>query len=212
MKISSFIIALLFVASTVNAQDDGDETKKYNVYDVAGEDEYEPWKDHRIGFYASFMSGYGLAYQYHLGYGFAFKTQFFAYASVDDEDNSSDDEVILVWGGDVQYNIYRTQKYRFYALAGGYYRYRENRTGFNSFDNTDNYDYNRYLNFGLGVGVELKIFGSFTLVAEGGYYGKRGYISDYKQIAKDNEFYHGYEHRNPLEVGLGGGLGAFFSF
>lgn len=206
MKLHYLIITFILLFSSANAQ----SNKKEVQYNVNKESHPAPWKNNRIGIYGSFMSGYGLAYQYIFSNRFAIKTQVFGFAILEDEDPAND-RAMFVWGADIQYSILNTEDYRFYALTGMYYNYNENakRIGY---QNKVEDEYIRDLNFGIGLGAEVRLHDYICASFELGYYLKKSYNTKYNEDTIVDGIEEGYYDTFPLRLGLGVGAGIYIMF
>lgn len=170
------------------------------------EDDESQWLKNRVGLYGSFFSGYGLSYQYQFDNGISLRTQLFAYGSDNDNSNYNSTEIQLAYGIDLQYNLQRTKSTRFYVLAGSFIDYYED--GY-YYDN-DNYDIERYINVGLGFGIEIMAWRNISIMLEGGYYGRFGNntVSVYR-YGDERDI---KETQNPRSFGFGVGGGIFYAF
>ncbi len=166
------------------------------------------WLQNRIGGYGSFFSGYGLSYQYQFENGFSLKTQLFAYGSDNDNSNYNANEIQLALGADLQYNLKRTENTRLYVLAGSFIDYYEDGNYYNSSPNDS--DIERYINVGIGFGIELMAWKNVSFMLEGGYYGRFGNntVSVYR-YGDERDI---KETQNPRSFGFGVGGGIFYAF
>lgn len=198
-----FLIAAITFA---NAQDNSKD-------ELRGADNDSQWLQNRVGGYGSFFSGYGLSYQYQFENGISLKTQLFAFGSDDDNRNYNNDEIQLTYGIDLQYNLNRTKNTRFYALAGSFIDYHEEGNYYysSSSDDTD-FDIERYINVGVGFGIELMAWQNISVVVEGGYYGRFGNntVTDYNYNNNGNTRVKVNETPRTFGFGVGGGL--FYAF
>lgn len=169
--------------------------------------------NHRVGLYASMMSGYGMCYQYHFENNWAIKGQMFGFGSLNKDDGYSDyyDGLIFSIGADVQYSLQRTTVTRTYFMFGGSFGYNEEDT----YSYPDHkYDIRRSLNFGIGLGAEFRIWNHINVAIEGGYYVNKEHNSivnsRYNNITKQYEEF--YVTKKPIHIGLGAGIGLYYSF
>ncbi len=190
-------------------------TQKVNVITIEDDDvaEYDvsKWLDNRIGGYGSFFSGYGLSFQHQFKNDFSLKSQIFAYGSNDDSEYNND-EIRLAWGVDLQYNLMKTRNTRLYVLGGTFVDYYETNNNYYVYppNNEDYTNIERYINAGVGFGVEVMLWKHFSFALEGGYYGRFG-----NNTVTVNDTYGGVPHhekQNPKSFGFGVGGGIFFAF
>lgn len=170
------------------------------------------WLQNRIGLYGSYFSGYGLSYQYQFENGLSLRTQLFAYGSNDDNYYNSD-KIQLAFGADLQYNLKRTEYTRFYVLGGSFIDYYERGNYFYvSSPKYNDFDIERYINVGVGVGIELLAWKNVSFMIEGGYYGRFGNnsITTYSYSNEYNKTYK--ENIKPRSFGFGVGGGVFYAF
>ena len=206
MKRILVFVCLLAAFSFANAQNKTDNVS-------TSDDDESQWLQNRIGLYGSFFSGYGLSYQYQFENGFSIRTQLFAYGSNDENNNYNSDEIRLALGADLQYNLKRTKNTRLYVLAGSFVDYFENGNYTNIYPSTSkDYDIERYINVGVGFGMELMAWRNFAFVIEGGYYGRFGNNSvtvyDYREEGNIRT----KENITPKTFGFGVGGGIFYAF
>ena len=198
-------LCLLAAFSFANAQDSTNNASSSNGAEPQ-------WLQNRIGLYGSFFSGYGLSFQHQFQNGLSIRSQLFAYGSNDDN-NYNSDEIQLDYGIDLQYNLKRTQNSRLYALLGSYIDYYERG---NSYYSSSVYkkDYNieRYINVGIGFGIEVMGWQNISIVVEGGYYGRFGNntVTDYNYIGLETVSYK--VNQNPKSFGFGVGGGVAYAF
>jgi|APTNR8051073442_1049403.scaffolds.fasta_scaffold03618_7 hypothetical protein len=188
-----FVFLCLFAAfSFANAQNSNDSQ----------------WPQNRIGLYGSFFSGYGLSYQYQFENGFSLKTQLFAYGSDNDNSDYNTNEIQLALGADLQYNLKRTENTRLYVLAGSFIDYYED--GYYYYSSPNDSDIERYINVGIGFGIELMAWKNVSFMLEGGYYGRFGNntVSVYR-YGDERDI---KETQNPRSFGFGVGGGIFYAF
>lgn len=206
MKKLVVLVLLIASISFANAQENS-----INV--LRGESDDSQWLQNRVGLYASFFSGYGLSYQHQFSNGISIKTQLFAYGSDDDYRNYNTDEIQLTYGIDLQYNLNRTNNTRFYALLGSFIDYSEDGNYFYSTSpNVNDYDIERYINVGVGFGIEVMAWRNISIVVEGGYFGRLGNnsIIDYDYV--NGEYTRVIENQKPRSFGFGAGVGIFYAF
>ena len=176
-------------------------------------DDESQWLQNRIGLYGSFFSGYGLSYQYQFANGLSVRSQLFAYGSDDDNRNYNTNEIQLTYGIDLQYNLNRTKNTRFYALAGSFIDYSEDGNYYYSNSPNDkDYDIERYINVGVGFGIEVMAWRNISIVVEGGYYGRFGNntVTDYDYVdGRSNRI---KVNERPRSFGFGVGSGIFYAF
>ncbi|PKL80696.1 MAG: hypothetical protein CVV25_03055 [Ignavibacteriae bacterium HGW-Ignavibacteriae-4] len=176
-------------------------------------DDESQWLQNRIGLYGSFFSGYGLSYQYQFANGLSVRSQLFAYGSDDDSRNYNTNEIQLTYGIDLQYNLNRTKNTRFYALAGSFIDYSEDGNYYYSTSPNDkDFDIERYINVGIGFGIEVMAWRNISIVVEGGYYGRFGNntVTDYDYV--DGRSYRIKVNETPRSFGFGVGSGIFYAF
>ncbi|MFA7326057.1 MAG: hypothetical protein WC121_05285 [Candidatus Kapaibacterium sp.] len=203
MKKILVFLCLFATISFAHAQDN----KNSNA-----DDDESQWLQNRIGLYGSFFSGYGLSYQYQFDNGLSLRTQMFAYGSNDDNYYSTD-EIQLALGLDLQYNLKRTKNTRFYVLAGSFVDYYE--TGnyyYSPSSNSEDFDVERYINVGVGFGIELMAWRNVAFVIEGGYYGRFGNNTITVYRYDDERDMNIKENQTPRSFGFGVGGGIFYAF
>ncbi|PKL80697.1 MAG: hypothetical protein CVV25_03060 [Ignavibacteriae bacterium HGW-Ignavibacteriae-4] len=170
------------------------------------------WPQNRIGLYGSFFSGYGLSYQYQFANGLSVRTQLFAYGSNDDN-NYNSDEIQLALGADLQYNLKRTHNTRLYALAGSFIDYYERGNSYYS-SSVYSKDYNieRFINVGVGFGIEILGWQNVSIVLEGGYYGRFGNntVTDYDYSGEETKRVKVNQTPKSFGFGVGGGISYAF--
>ena len=177
------------------------------------DDDESQWLQNRIGGYGSFFSGYGLSYQYQFDNGFSIRSQLFAYGSDDDNRDYNTDEIQLTYGIDMQYNLNRTKNTRFYALAGSFIDYSEDGNYYYSTSPNDkDYDIERYINVGVGFGIEVMAWRNISVVVEGGYYGRFGNNTVTVYRYGDEREFNFKENITPRSFGFGVGGGIFYAF
>lgn len=185
-------------------------TTSNNQDPVEGDD--SKWVQNRIGIYGSFFSGYGLSYQYQFKKGISLRTQLFAYGSNDDDDSNAT-EVQITYGADVQYNLKRSGNTRLYVLAGSFLDYSESgNTYYLPSPSPNNYDIERYINIGVGLGIELIAWQHVAFAIEGGYYGRFGNnnVTVYRTVNGQDMIFN--EKQTPKAFGFGVGGGIFYAF
>jgi|GEM_PF-1521431 len=206
-----FVFLFLFVViSFANAQDSANSilTKSHNQNRTKSEK--PEWLQNRIGLYGSFISGYGLSYQYQFENGFSLRTQFFVYGSIGSDELYDENELKIVYGADLQYNIKKTEDTRLYAIVGSYFDYHESEDDYYDIEpsNDIDYDIERYISVGVGIGMEIKVTLNISFVIEGGYYGRFGTNSYSNYNGQEGN----YVKRNPKEFSFAIGGGVFYAF
>lgn len=211
---SRFIFLFLFAAiSFAKAQDVANPKLETSSNQNAIEDDESQWLKNRIGLYGSFFSGYGLSYQHQFENGFSLRTQLFAYGSNDDNKDYNSEEFRFAYGADLQYNLIRTRNTRLYTLVGSFLDYYESGNNNNTYPSkTKDYDIERYINVGVGFGIELMAWRNLSFVIEGGYYGRFGNnsIGVYRPVSGQNVRYS--EKQTPKSFGFGVGGGISYAF
>lgn len=196
-------VFLLVLSVSVAYSQTTDNKVVYNVY---GEEEYV-WKKNRLGASASMMYGYGLTYQRFLNDDLALKTQFFLYGTTDNEDYG--DEMDFAFGVDLQYNLIKTNRSRFFASIGGYYNYVENAFEYYSYNEEDNIDIERAINLGFGFGAEIRLLENITAYGEVGYSARLENNHNWEYNGSND---HKYTASKPKRFSLGVGAGVMFAF
>lgn len=140
------IFIVLFLSVNIAKSQDTNTVNNSVLYKVTNA-EMKKWGTQRVGVYASYMSGYGLAYQYQFENGFSVKGQLFAFSKSGDDSNG--DELRSMTGFDVQYNLLKNRKVRVYAMAGMGYYYEESEISY--IKNGFNIDRNTLAGFGIGA-------------------------------------------------------------
>ncbi len=177
------------------------------------DDTNSQWPQNRIGLYGSFFSGYGLSYQYQFENGISLRTQLFAYGSNDDNNNYNSDEIQLALGADLQYNLKRTNNSRLYVLAGSFIDYYERGNSYYS-SSVYSKDYNieRFINVGIGFGIEILGWKNVSIVLEGGYYGRFGNNTVTVYDYSGEETKRVKVNQTPKSFGFGVGGGISYAF
>ncbi len=210
MKIFFMVLSFLTLAALARAQDLS-KSQTGEDYPVAVADDAK-WLQNRIGLYGSFFSGYGLSYQRQLKNGVSLRTQFFGFGNSEDDDYGSD-EIRLAYGADVQYNLQRSRKTRLYVLTGSFYDYYESENNYPATPSgKKDYDIERYINVGVGLGIELIAWQHVSFSIEGGYYGRFGNnnVTTYRIV--NGQEIRSREKQTPKSFGFGVGGGIFYAF
>ncbi len=204
-----FLFLCLFAAFSFANSQDATNSKVVSTNNQNNVDDDESqWLQNRIGLYGSFFSGYGLSYQYQFENGISVRTQVFAYGSNDDNNNYNSDEIQIAFGGDFQYNLKRSKTTRLYILAGSFIDYNERGNYYEYPSSDEDVDIKRYINVGVGIGMELMAWRNISFVIEGGYYGRFGNNS----ITVFNNETRYKEKQTPKSFGFGVGGGISYAF
>lgn len=158
-----FFILLFFLMISYTVY--GQQTDFKTIENLDNGYKYE-WKDNKIGFSASMLTGYGFTYYRQLTQNLGVKAQIFAYGTLDDE-TSYANEIDISGGIELQYTLLKFERIRFYALTGGYYMYNKSE---DYFINNDIYEITNSKNIGIGVGCEMLAFNNLSFAFDGGYY------------------------------------------
>ncbi len=136
-----FLIVLLTLSTALGEEQPKDETNK--------------WPLNRIGLTGSTFTGYGLTYYRHFGEKLVGKICFFAFGTADESGGNSNDMRIIT-GGELQYNLHRTKYSRLHIFAAFSYWHDENK--YDAWSREENYSYyqiERNYVSGIGFGFEF---------------------------------------------------------
>lgn len=170
-------------------------SNSYSLDTTNIEEDNEKWLNHRVGFYGSSFSGYGLSYQYQFDNGLSIRNQFIAL-------NTIRNEKVINYGIDLQNNIAKSDMLRFYYIIGAGLAYYEN---YDEFDNETDY------NCGTGFGLEVMVWQNFSFAVELGFSGQLSNKRYTDQIFKDGKYQYLKVDITERYFNFGGGFGIFIA-
>ncbi len=196
-KITSVLIALLFLLSLANAGENKNAAKQT-----------KPWPKNRIGLSASTFTGYGLTYYRHFGDKFVGKVCLFAFGDTQaDADNSKD--LRSIFGTELQYNLHKTKYTRLHIFGAFSFWYDESQYEYwNEKSTYTQWNIDRTYVTGVGFGFEFLAWGIISFNIETGLMSRFGINSD-----SDNNPINPYSKTSyPKSYGFGIGGGITYAF